>query len=726
MKFNADLYFQTSANLLLGVAFLTLATAGRLDWFSVIGFFLAYGAYFFLNLKGRAAFLSAAQVSLYTKLYLVIFVLDLMWISRSFVDATLHLLIVIQIFKFFSLKKDRDYFYLILIAFMELLAAAAMTISATFFFSFVLFLGLVISTLISFEMKRAQSASEPTPGRRPAVRLSSAQVNGQGSRRVSRSVATASAILCAGTIGLAGLIFFGLPRVSGGFFTRAGESTQTITGFSSTVQFGDLGSIKRNMALVMRVEIEGSPKDFEGVKWRGIALNSFEGNAWYRILGKGPTSLPRIRQGLMEYYSVPTPETPPPHRIVQYRVILEPLSTEVLFVASNARSIMTQARVRMDPAGSFSVDFHPNTRIRYDAFSDVAAPNPALLLRPSNDYPLDMRKYYLSLPAVDPRIPALASKITQSDSNNYERAKSIERYLKEHYGYTLDVSPVREKDPVGRFLFETRKGYCEYFASAMAVLLRTLGIPSRVVNGFQTGEYNSVGHDFIVREADAHSWVEAYFPNYGWASFDPTPASAVSHPLTAWVSLNHYLDAMELFWINWVVGYDTFRQVTLFQDLQHRTLGAKYWAERTWLRFYARVTLAVQRMFFTRTSAFSAMRPWKHPQMFIPPMILLGVVGCAGAVFVWYWYRRRMKSPQLHQVGEIFLRWLAALSRRGFRRQPSQTPMEFSQSISDPKIRTLSIELTELYNSLRFNPSDLNSATYVRLKSKLQLFLKAL
>ena len=96
-------------------------------------------------------------------------------------------------------------------------------------------------------------------------------------------------------------------------------------------------------------------------------------------------------------------------------------------------------------------------------------------------------------------------------------------YLRRNFRYTLKLTGTPGRDPLAHFLFETRAGHCEYFASAMAVMLRAIGIPSREVNGFLPGEYNDLGGDYIVRASDAHSWVEAYFPGSGWITFDPTP-----------------------------------------------------------------------------------------------------------------------------------------------------------------------------------------------------------
>src|SRR5207247_6617599 len=119
--------------------------------------------------------------------------------------------------------------------------------------------------------------------------------------------------------------------------------------------------------------------------------------------------------------------------------------------------------------------------------------------------------------------------------------------------YTLNLTGKPGQDPLAHFLFETRAGHCEYFASAMAIMARTLGIPSREVNGFLPGEYNDLAGDYIVRASDAHSWVEVYFPGNGWQVFDPTPSS-VETGGGFLRRLGLYADWMEIKWNEWVIG----------------------------------------------------------------------------------------------------------------------------------------------------------------------------
>src|SRR5262249_15046520 len=154
---------------------------------------------------------------------------------------------------------------------------------------------------------------------------------------------------------------------------------------------------------------------------------------------------------------------------------------------------------------------------------NLPAANPVELRALPAVYPVQVIHTYLQLPPLDPRIKALADQISSNSKNPYDKAANIQRYLISHYGYTLDLSGTHGDDPLADFLFVRRAGHCEYFASAMTVMLRAEGVPARYVTGFSPGEYNDVGGDYIIRESDAHAWVEVYFPQYGWLPFDPTP-----------------------------------------------------------------------------------------------------------------------------------------------------------------------------------------------------------
>ena len=212
----------------------------------------------------------------------------------------------------------------------------------------------------------------------------------------------------------------------------------------------------------------------------------------------------------------------------------------------------------------------------------ISQPRPHPNLRAAGrDYPAKITDTYLRLPKVDPRIPRLASQITNSAKTDYDKAVVMENYLRTRFGYTLQLPQTEVKDPIANFLFERKQGHCEYFASSMAVMLRTLGIPSRVVNGFRSDEFNDITGSYVVRAKDAHSWVEAYFPGYGWQTFDPTPGGNVGTP-QGWARLSLYLDAAASFWRDWVISYDSSNQYVLGKAAINTSRGmwegARLWA----------------------------------------------------------------------------------------------------------------------------------------------------
>ena len=150
-------------------------------------------------------------------------------------------------------------------------------------------------------------------------------------------------------------------------------------------------------------------------------------------------------------------------------------------------------------------------------------------------YPRWVVDRYLSLPASLPaRVGLLAVELTQSETTSYDKAKRLEEYL-QGFEYTLDVTlPDSQRDIVDYFLFDLRKGYCDYYASAMVVMARSIGIPARLVIGYALGSYDEVNHRYIVTEDDAHSWVEVYFPDIGWIPFEPTAGRAATEGLISW------------------------------------------------------------------------------------------------------------------------------------------------------------------------------------------------
>jgi hypothetical protein len=343
--------------------------------------------------------------------------------------------------------------------------------------------------------------------------------------------------------------------------------------------------------------------------------------------------------------------------------------------------------------------------LRYDAWSDIAMPDVEQLRKEPaypkqiGDTPLDA---YLQLPTLDPRIPELARNVTARATNAFDRARLIEEHLRNSYGYTLDV-PFTGSDPLAGFLFTQKRGHCEYFASAMTIMLRTLGIPSRLVNGFLPGQYNDISGMYVVRASEAHSWVEAYFPGYGWMTFDPTPAagqtSAGAYRLSMW------LDALQTFWIDWVINYDFTRQFTLARNLD---------------RSSRRATLQTQRYLRGRYMAMLAAMRGVHRQFLSNPVVtrLLVAMVVLGFLLVAGWRpllvslraassqaRSRTGRATVRDASLAYQRLLDLLARRGFSKAPAMSPREFLVRVDDTRLAPLVSDFTGVYEAARFGGS---------------------
>jgi hypothetical protein len=255
---------------------------------------------------------------------------------------------------------------------------------------------------------------------------------------------------------------------------------------------------------------------------------------------------------------------------------------------------------------------------------------------------------------------------------------------------------------LANFLFERKQGHCEYFASSMAVMLRTLGIPSRIVNGFRTGEFNDLTGQYVIRARNAHSWVEAYFPGTGWVSFDPTPAGNVPSR-TGWSRMQLYVDAAASFWREWIINYDVSHQRALGQDAASNSR-----------RFFdeARQWIATRHAYLLKM----ARRARNHFLNF-PTRWLGGLATLATALVVALNLRRLLRALQartlrahperapIEAAALWYDRMVSRMAKLGWRKLPSQTPADFVAAIQEPVLRKKVERFTRHYESARFGRS---------------------
>jgi transglutaminase-like putative cysteine protease len=379
----------------------------------------------------------------------------------------------------------------------------------------------------------------------------------------------------------------------------------------------------------------------------------------------------------------------------------------------------------VDKTGSISNPFHNFSDLRYEAISAIPQVPPTVLRTASTDYDDGIRDLYLQLPHLDPRIAALAKTITDNAkaATPYDQAHAIEMYLHAHYAYTLDLtSPPEGTEPLSYFLFDKRGGHCEYFAAAMTVMLRSLGVPARYVNGFLAGDYNDLGGDYIVRSRDAHSWVEVYFPQYGWVTFDPTPSNepAAEGFLT---QLGYYWDWYQLQWSEWVINYDFLHQYSLAQGVQR--------VSQTWtvklLSAIARLKVIGIRWINRAQNNAATAPPWLP----IPFIVLVVTALCWRSARLREWMalkwrlRRRDGALSAHTAALFYFRTLRLLEGHGWKKLPGQTPLEFAASLPAGSFAEPVVKLTEIYQSSRFGGHGADAGRVSELLGRLEIALRS-
>jgi protein-glutamine gamma-glutamyltransferase len=689
-----DRYFEIALYLLVFIGFGTLASTGGLDLGSVVFVGAAFIYRGYLLARRRTLLIPERWTTILLVSYGVFYLADYFLISGSFLSPTVHLVLFLTVIRLFSIRRDRDRYFLLIITFPMVLAASVLTVDSTFLLAFAAFTLVAVATLVLMEMRR--SSARATIQAKPWSDLG-------GCRHMAFSLAGVTPALALCILGGAAILFFVLPRVSTGYLNMYSPGSEVSTGFSEQVQLGRIGQIQQSGVLVMRIQIDGDKTGAYDLNWRGVALSLFDGRRWSNPHEQLPAS--QLPDGRFDIWRTRAQrsQTAQEARPIHYRVVMEPVGTEVFFMAPVAESLRGSYRkVGVDGAGAaFNLDGRQPITI-YEAWSNIAQSDPSKLRLAAGDYPPEVLLHDLQLPRIDPRIARLAAEITASTNNNYDKAHAIESYLRTRLGYTLELPRILPRDPLSDFLFERKRGHCEYFASSMAVMLRTLQIPARVVNGFRTTEFNDVTSQYLVRASSAHSWVEAYFPGSGWVSFDPTPASG--RPVaTGWSRASLYLDAMASFWREWVINYDVSHQYNLgMQAAQDSRLAASSLLDWTRRRYDFLLALAGR-----VESAIS-----RSPDRWIvaAALILCLIFGAGSAPYLrralrqWRLAASPAKSPSL-AASIWYERMQRLLERRGWRRSPSQTPQEFVRSIEDSAVRNCVRQFTAIYESARFGGS---------------------
>ena len=716
----AQRFFRVALFLLILTSAITLISTGKLDLVTCVivpAAMLYKGARL---LKGKPPEISHATATWLVVGYLAVFPIDVFFVSRMFVGSSsnpgllaallgaVHFLLFVMLARLYSAQTDRDALFLAMLAFAAVLAASILTVDTLFLILFFLFLLFGVAAFIALEVRR---------GAKGAVTPASHQ-HGFEERRLGRALSFASLTVAIGSILIGTALFVIFSRFAAGYLSRASMQPSLMSGFNDSVELGQIGEIQQSPTVVMRVKT-GAPVNYPLLRWRGIALTEFDGKRWSKPEMQKTTLLAGPDGWI---YLVPRQRwlTAPGQRL-KYTVFLQPIASSAIFTAGEAVSLQANfgsensnsAKVYRDFTDSLINPYGNYSALRYFGNS-LLPPTPMAELRTASEiYPDEIRGAYLQLPrALDARIPQLARQITSSAKNPYDKARAVEQFLRTRFRYTLKLTENSGADPLTRFLFTTHAGHCEYFASAMAVLLRTQGIPTREVNGFLAGEYNDLAGDYIVRASDAHSWVEVYFPGNGWQTFDPTPPAGAESGLLS--SLAKYVDWFELTWAEWVINYDFSHQLQMVQTVQRNSRSwsdaARTWFERAQIRNRQRLkTLQLRHGVMGLALPLLLMLVLLALKYELPIKVLRRLR--------LHWQLRAPGSARVDPAlaSRLYAELLRSLERQGFARRASQTALEFAASISTPLLAPSVLEFTQVYAAARYGDVPCDTSRLRRL-----------
>ena len=566
------------------------------------------------------------------------------WRSVGVTVANVHLLIYLLLNRALTpLRGGRELRQALLVSLLAFFLTSGLTISVWYFALFLAYAAAAGAWLSVF-------AGLPWERRR------------EWAGGLARSLAAAGA--------LAVLLFAATPRAEGlrriNPFLAAGLDKLSapnggVTAFTEDVSLGFFGRIRKSSVRVMRVKPVGPPPGPSPapVYVRGSAFDVFDGTKWSRSKGLRRRSVERRGSSLLFPSARGAPGQP------DYEITLYPMSLDVLFTVGTPW-LVSDAPEAASYDETDTIRFFSQYRggARY-----VVHPSPSNGLDLQRETSPESLARYLRVPP-DPagRVEALAREAAAGAADPLTKAFAIRDFLRRRYRYTLySDKPLTLDD----FLFRSRAGNCEYFASAGVLLLRHAGVPARLASGFLADDWNEYGKFFDVRQADAHAWVEAYFPGRGWITLDPTPARSALWTSAEELSrkLTHWFSAFETGWYRNVIGYDQYAQRDEF-----KRLGAALSPER--LRPLAREAAPI---------GLALLLPW-----------LLAAA------------RRRWRAWRAARPDSLFAEAQAALSRTGFDRPAWLTEREFAALVvgAEPRLSPLT-RLAELRYLERFRPGGL-------------------
>ena len=485
-----------------------------------------FARFFFPASLALALYLQARNRALSPRVLTVVSILLFLYVASGFtmnrlVPITADLLVLFLCIRLLGERTGRHYLQVFALSLFCLAASSLYSLSALFLVYLLLLLLLLAVSLVVLTFHAHD----------PEIVLA---------REEAKKVLVVSGLMPVAALPILLFLFVLLPRTQYPLWNFLNGPVGKKTGFSDTVQPGGASSLAQVKGVVLRAICSRLPE--QKLYWRGIVLNGFRGDAWVRLPMPQERVLPAAKGSG-----------------VTQEIYLEPAQTTPYLPSLNFALAISGLRNEQSTDAVFTGRRPLEKRVRYQAESVLSD---TIEVRGID------REFYLRLPrTVSERVRAKGRELARPELGVAERMRLLEQFFRnQRITYATTALPVGP-DPLDAFLFDKRRGNCEYFASSYATLLRLAGIPSRLVGGYRGGSYNEMGRYYLVTEEMAHVWVEAYLEGVGWQFVDPTSWSVGAvRTGNAATGLRMYLDAVGFYWNKAVVTYDLEKQIALVRS----------------------------------------------------------------------------------------------------------------------------------------------------------------
>jgi protein-glutamine gamma-glutamyltransferase len=633
---------------------------------------------------------------------------------------------LVQIMKLSTRRSARDYQHITVLALLQLIASTVLGGGISYALCFT---GFVIATpwaMTLGHLRREIEGNYLADARagRAGVPIDVARIL-RSRRVVGPGLLVGSSLLAVPIFLLTAVIFVMFPRIGLGIITVRGRGDNAVAGFGTSVDLRGHGTIRTDATVVLRVEPlrdVATPPPIRTFRLRGVTFDRYTGRGWSR---SDSTRSDVIR---MEHVGSDYALYRMPREGVDqaFRIMLDPLDPPVVPLLEGTVGLRIDARYQAGFARYPELTLDRDDGVRYPNNDEVGlnyiayvgphtgTTSPARRMFGERDE--RFRRRYLQLPTDIPqRVRDLATQITNGETTVLGKSRAIERYLANHYRYTLTLESGQASNPLDDFLFRSRAGHCEYFSTAMAVMLRTLDVPTRNVTGFLGGIYNRYGHFYEVHQGDSHSWVEVWDTQLGWVTYDPTPSvgEVPFYRRGVLAEVDAMVEAMSVRWRRYIVDFDLKDQTRIAQDAWQYYVTHRRPRRSTEDTHHERKRNQFGTVPVKKLGAGAA--------------VLLAVAALAYQIRQWKTETtsgsKPLKTPTIRAAQDLCRALDATLSARGTTRPLNKTPMAFARELErrrDP-FAALYLRVADRYMSARFGDQTLTLDELTSLRAELKL-----